>query len=178
MQLRTAAALLATLSVSPLARSPHSRGSKQAREERDGGRRACLRPYIRPAAALPTHGKEGNQQRRLASQTAVRKAGRAPAPAALRVPSVLSLSLTLNRSCWHDAFLAGAPAATAAGRRRPRRRRRSFLCGVWCSRSGRGHGRRGLPFAVTRLRRHTARFKFFRIRTDGAQGNQVWSIDT
>ena len=152
MQLRTAAALLATLSVSPLARSvaPHTHGeaSKQERRGTEGGGLASVPTYVRPPRSRLTGKREisnGASRRK-------RPFAKRGAPAALRVPSVLSLSLTLNRSCWHDAFLAGAPAATAAAARR-RPRRRSFLCGVWCSRSGRGHGRQGLPSAATRLRR-------------------------
>ena len=149
MQLRTAAALLATLSVS---RSlPHTHGEEAGERARERERRqtASHPPSLPPRErASPTHGKEGNPQRRLASQTAVRKAGRArrpPCPSVLSLPNpkpVLLARCIFSRCsgggggrsggggvfCAASGAAAAAVAAAAVAAAKaclPRRRRRS-----------------------------------------------------
>ena len=150
MQLRTAAALLATLSVARPSASPHTHGEAGQRER---GRQTPSLPPSRRGS--PTHGKEGNPQRRLAAQTADRKAGRARLTPSLRpFLRASKTGLGLGRGehgrrpegrrarCIFSRCSAAAAAASGGATDGP-----SFLCGVWrCSGSGSGRrGGQGLP---------------------------------
>ena len=86
-------------------------------------------------------------------------------------------------SAERDCFCQVSDPATLSYRPRFRFRFPSVVIEHWLSDkvksnlTGHGPGARALLLGAQGLH-NTACFKFFCIRTDGAQGNQVWSIDT